>query len=88
MMRVRCGRCGTEFTVPGPGRYACPSCDAMNEIRPRPGHAGFEVPSSPPPVSSSPRLTCSACGFSFIVGDIEVAVCPNCGERVSRGGDG
>ena len=34
MMGVRCGRCGTQFPVEGAGRYPCPSCGAVNEVRP------------------------------------------------------
>jgi predicted RNA-binding Zn-ribbon protein involved in translation (DUF1610 family) len=32
-----------------------------------------------------PRITCPSCDFSFIVGDIAVATCPNCGAEVRTG---
>jgi ribosomal protein S27AE len=32
-----------------------------------------------------PRITCGECEFSFIVGDIAVATCPNCGAEVQTG---
>lgn len=86
-MIVRCGRCGTQFEVPGPGRYACPGCGTGNEVR------GPEIsrpdPPAPPPERPSPRVVCPVCEFSFIVGPIEVATCPNCGEAVPiPGGEG
>jgi Zn finger protein HypA/HybF involved in hydrogenase expression len=84
MTQVRCGRCQTQFTVQGPGRYPCPACGAVNEVRPH-----VDVPREPAaPVAASPRRTCPDCGFSFIVGDVEIAVCPNCGAQVGAGGDG
>jgi predicted RNA-binding Zn-ribbon protein involved in translation (DUF1610 family) len=95
---VRCGRCRTQFQVPGAGRYACPSCGTGNEVRvesgpadgPAAAGAGGEgiagVPPAPsPPSTPSPRTECGSCGFSFIVGDIEVARCPNCGAEVALG---
>jgi Zn finger protein HypA/HybF involved in hydrogenase expression len=82
--QVRCGRCQTQFAVQGPGRYPCPQCGTVNEVRP----AGDVFRSNPTslPEQASPRLTCSDCGFSFIVGDIDVAMCPNCGSTVDTGG--
>jgi hypothetical protein len=32
-----------------------------------------------------PRIECPECGFSFIVGDIAVATCPNCATEVRTG---
>lgn len=32
-MRVRCGACGTQFEVAGPGRFACPVCGSVNVVR-------------------------------------------------------
>lgn len=89
MMQVRCGRCATEFPVQGPGRYGCPACGAVNEVRATPPAAGGPLADAqPPPVpeTPSPRVTCAACSFGFIVGDIDVAVCPNCGSEVTVGG--
>jgi DNA-directed RNA polymerase subunit RPC12/RpoP len=91
-MRVRCGSCRTEVEIPGPGRFNCPACGSLNEVRP----AGAGMPNAgggplapggvrtPPaqPEQPSPRVSCPSCGFSFIVGDIEVAECPNCGGEV------
>lgn len=54
-----------------------------------PGVAGAAPPPPtpappPPPVDSpSPRIECPSCSFSFIVGDIAIATCPNCGSQVN-----
>lgn len=95
-MIVRCGSCRTEFDVPGPGRFACPVCGSVNMVRaaggaPPPGAAGpaGSRPVTPPPPPRndppSPKLQCPECSFSFIVGEIEVASCPNCGAEVETG---
>jgi predicted RNA-binding Zn-ribbon protein involved in translation (DUF1610 family) len=102
-MIVRCGACRTQFEVPGPGRYACPACGSVNNVTAgppgaRPGpmappRSGGPVggapapPPPPPPEPPSPRVTCESCGFSFIVGRIAVASCPNCGAEVETGFD-
>jgi len=84
MMTVGCGRCRTQFPVDGPGRYGCPACGAVNEVRPAadPEPGLMVPPPAPEPVAASPRVTCAGCSFSFIVGDIDVASCPNCGADV------
>jgi Zn finger protein HypA/HybF involved in hydrogenase expression len=92
---VRCGACRTQFDVPGPGRFACPACGSVNQVRsapgapPPPGSAG-PAPYSPPPPPPrpdppSPKISCPECQFTFIVGKIEVASCPNCGTEVETG---
>jgi predicted RNA-binding Zn-ribbon protein involved in translation (DUF1610 family) len=102
-MIVRCGACRTQFEVPGPGRYACPACGSVNNVTsgpagarpgpvggPRPGGGPMAPPgpaAPPPPDPPSPRITCDSCGFSFIVGQIAVASCPNCGAEVTTGYD-
>lgn len=45
----------------------------------------FQPPPPPPPDLPSPKVECPECGFSFIVGDIEVAVCPMCSSEVPTG---
>lgn len=89
MMSVRCGRCGTQFPVEGAGRFPCPACGAVNEVRPAsapPPEPSLTVPPPAPETSEpSPRATCPDCSFSFIVGDVEVAQCPNCGGDVGVG---
>jgi DNA-directed RNA polymerase subunit RPC12/RpoP len=86
---VRCGRCQTQIEVPGPGRYACPACGTLNDIRPRAPEPGLVTPPAPPPEPApSPRVECPQCGFRFIVGQVESAPCPNCGASVTVGGAG
>jgi Zn finger protein HypA/HybF involved in hydrogenase expression len=91
-MIVRCGVCRTQFEVPGPGRYGCPACGSVNNVAggpapaPRPGAApGAPPPPPPAPEPPSPRISCPECEFSFIVGRIEKATCPNCGNEVATG---
>ncbi len=99
-MMVRCGACRTQFEVPGAGRFACPVCGSVNVVREQtggapstmggyptaPGAAGGPPPPPPPaPNVPAPRIACPECSFSFIVGDIAVATCPNCGADVRTG---
>jgi rubrerythrin len=32
-----------------------------------------------------PKITCPECEFTFIIGQIAVAECPNCGAEVETG---
>jgi DNA-directed RNA polymerase subunit RPC12/RpoP len=92
---VRCGSCKTQFDVPGPGRFGCPACGSVNVVReasggmpPGPG-GGMTAPrppsAPPPPARPSPRIACPECEFTFIVGNIARATCPNCGNEVDTG---
>jgi len=96
-MIVRCGSCRTQFEVAGAGRFSCPSCGSVNVVRNQtatgPASAGAyptapgapATPTPPPPDRPSPRINCPECAFTFIVGDIAVAACPNCGTEVQTG---
>ena len=85
-MIVRCGRCGTQFQVAGEGQFACPACGTLNRVGAEPTDPGIVTPPSPPePEAPSPRAACGACGFSFIVGEVDAAPCPMCGEQVDVG---
>lgn len=98
-MIVRCGACRGQFDVPGPGRFSCPACGSVNNVSAAPGAAppppGAGVPGMPGaapqqqrpprPDPPSPRITCPECEFGFIVGEIETASCPNCGNEVETG---
>lgn len=82
-MIVRCGRCRTQIEVPGPGRYSCPACGTLNEIRSRAPEPDLVTPPPPAPAPPpTPRVECPDCGFRFIVGEVESAPCPNCGAQV------
>jgi len=86
-MIVRCGRCRSQFDAPDQGRFACPVCGTPNEVR-RSEDQGLATPPAPPPepAQPSPRVSCPSCEFSFIVGDVPMALCPNCGAEVEIGG--
>jgi Zn finger protein HypA/HybF involved in hydrogenase expression len=90
-MKVRCGACRTEFDVAGEGRHACPTCGAVNQVTGAvPGVAAAPPPSvspqppTPPAPAAAPlpKVTCGECSFEFVVGDIDVATCPNCSAEV------
>ena len=94
-MMVRCGSCRTQFDVPGPGRFQCPVCSSVNMVR---GAAGADPGSAPPPPGGnsapppprppdppSPRIQCPECQLTFIVGQVAIARCPNCGTEVETG---
>lgn len=95
-MMVRCGSCRNQFDVPGPGRFTCPICGSVNAVRAAAPPAGgpptaasspVQPPPPRPPDQPSPRITCSACDFSFIVGPVPEAKCPNCGAAVTTGNE-
>jgi len=85
---VRCGRCGSQFDVPGVGRHVCPVCGTQNDVRPAGNPGGIETPPPPPPPQDrpSPRVICPGCGYKFIVGNVDTAPCPNCATPVSVAG--
>jgi predicted RNA-binding Zn-ribbon protein involved in translation (DUF1610 family) len=99
-MIVRCGACRTQFEVAGAGRFSCPSCGSVNVVRnqtatgpaaasPYPTAPGTPpAPPPPQPDRPSPRISCPDCAFTFIVGDIPIATCPNCGHEVQTGWGG
>lgn len=41
----------------------------------------------PPPDPPSPKIECPECGFSFIIGEAEIVVCPMCSAEVDTGRD-
>jgi len=86
-MNVRCGRCRSEFEVTGPGRYQCPACGSANEVRAENPQTLVTPPPPPEPDAPSPRVSCHACGFDFIVGDVAEAPCPNCLTPVTVSGE-
>lgn len=91
-MIVRCGSCRNQFDVPGPGRFSCPVCGSVNAVRaasssPTPTSSPPTPPPPRPPDPPSPRVTCPTCDFSFIVGQVAEAKCPNCGAMVATGVD-
>lgn len=87
-MKVRCGRCREPFDVAGTGRHTCPMCGSINAVgdQPAPQPQMTETPpeaEAPPRESAGPiRIECPVCDFSFYVGDVAVAPCPNCRHDV------
>lgn len=82
-MIVRCGRCQSGFEVPGPGRYSCPACGTANQVGATAASVSPPEPPQTTPDIPSRRVSCPECGLSFIVGDVAVAPCPNCGASVT-----
>lgn len=86
--RYSCPACGSVNAVRAAGPTPPPPQ--------MPGMPGGPQPPMPPPEQQrpapppapeppSPKIACQECGFSFIVGEIEVATCPNCGADVETG---
>ena len=54
-----------------------------------PGVGGVGEPPPPPPPpeppAPMPKVKCPECGFSFVVGMIATATCPNCNAEVETG---
>jgi len=89
-MIVRCGRCGDELKIAGPGEFACPSCGTRNVARGQqepPAADPFGVPDLSPaaPQEPPPGVTwvrCPACSYRFAVGEMEEVSCPSCATTV------
>ncbi len=87
-MRARCGSCGTEVEIMGAaagGQFRCPACGALNRVAPVPPvpvPEPMEPAVQPVDDSPSPRTSCPACSFSFIVGEVDQVICPNCRSDV------
>jgi LSD1 subclass zinc finger protein len=84
--RFACPTCGSVNVVRDQAG-AAPSSIAGYPAAPNVvgGPPQTSAPPPPPPNRPSPRITCPSCSFSFIVGDIAVATCPNCGTEVRIG---
>ncbi|HEY7468980.1 MAG TPA: hypothetical protein VIC07_05555 [Acidimicrobiia bacterium] len=83
--RFACPVCGSVNVVREPAGSAPASVGGYPAA---PGVAGAPPPPPPPQPPAnvpSPRINCPECDFSFIVGDIAVATCPNCGAEVRTG---
>jgi hypothetical protein len=73
----------------GPGVRAGAPPPGYGQQPPPPGYGQQPPPYQPPPPPApeppSPKLQCPECEFTFIVGQIETATCPNCGTEVQTG---
>ena len=88
--RFACPVCGSVNVVRDGS--AAPPPSSVGGYPAAPGTApGVPPPPSPPPPPPpevpSTKIECPDCGFSFIVGDIAVALCPMCGFEVVTGKD-
>jgi tRNA(Ile2) C34 agmatinyltransferase TiaS len=88
-MIVRCGRCGIEIEVAGPGEFICPSCGTRNAVRGQEAPQNpFGVPdlgATPPPNEPAPGahwVRCPECAYRFAVGDVEEVDCPSCSTTI------
>ena len=80
--RHACSACGAVNQVTG-GMPEGPQAQQM----PPPQQPGmvppFQDPAPPMPAPTAlPKVACPECSFEFVVGDIEVATCPNCSAEV------
>jgi LSD1 subclass zinc finger protein len=84
--RFACPVCGSVNVV---REAAAGAPSSVGGYPTAPGVGGQPAPPPqppPPPVDAPmPRIECPECSFSFIVGDIAVATCPNCGAQVRTG---
>ncbi|MGZ4211889.1 MAG: hypothetical protein ACXVQV_01490 [Actinomycetota bacterium] len=87
-MIVRCGRCGVELDIAGPGEFMCPSCGTRNVVRgpaTQPQHPfgvpdlGASAPTTPAPGVQWVR--CPSCAYRFAVGELDAVTCPSCSTR-------
>jgi DNA-directed RNA polymerase subunit RPC12/RpoP len=89
-MIVRCGRCGVELEIAGPGEFMCPNCGTRNMARAQqqqPPQNPFGVPdlgaSAPPePAPGVQWVRCPACSYRFAVGEMEEVSCPSCSTTI------
>ena len=85
--RYACPVCGSVNVVREGPTPSQPS--AVGGYQAAPGAVPPEMagapPPPPPPPPPSPKVICPNCDFGFIVGQIAVAECPNCGEEVETG---
>lgn len=85
--RFACPVCGSVNVVRGQSAPSPGSVGGYPVAPGAPGAEGAPPPPPPPPQPDlpSPRVKCPECAFSFIVGDIATATCPNCGTEVDTG---
>lgn len=89
--RFACPACGSVNSVRDSAGSPPPAAPSVGGYPSAPGvgpeGAGAPPPPPPPPAPDlpSPKVVCPNCDFSFIVGEIAVATCPNCSEEVDTG---
>lgn len=92
--RFACPVCGSVNVVrsaaaqPPPAQQQPPPQQSMGGYQTAPGvvpGGGSAPPPPPPPDEPLPKIDCPECDFKFVVGEIAVATCPNCGAEVPTG---
>ena len=88
--RFACPVCGSVNAVREPANQEQPPPD-VGGYPAAPGVAPPGAPPAPPPPpepdAPMPKIACPECGFTFIVGMIATATCPNCTAEVETGID-
>jgi DNA-directed RNA polymerase subunit RPC12/RpoP len=84
--RYGCPACGSVNMVRARPGAAGPVAGGPGGDPGMPADGGLATPPPPPPPEPpSPKMECPECGFSFIVGDVAIAVCPMCSAEVETG---
>lgn len=84
--RFPCPHCGAINQVgdsppPMPGPPTAPGAGDPSGAKKLEG-IGSSPPVAPPEPIEVKRVICGKCQFQFVVGDIALAICPNCGAEV------
>ena len=86
--RYACPVCGSVNAVRDTNGSEDPVEPSVGGYQAAPGvvpGGGAPPPPPPQPDPPMPKIECPECGFTFIVGMIATATCPNCSAEVSTG---
>ncbi len=85
--RYACPVCGSVNAVRDAGDGAQDQTLGGYQAAPGVPGAGAPPPPPPPPAPDAPmpKIQCPECEFTFIVGKIATATCPNCASEVETG---
>ncbi len=83
--RFACPVCGSVNVVRDAAGNPAPQEAAYGGYPTAPGAGAMPPETQPPAPPPLPKITCPECEFTFVVGNIAVARCPNCDAEVSTG---
>ncbi|MGA7228353.1 MAG: hypothetical protein WBZ45_09125 [Acidimicrobiia bacterium] len=83
--RFACPVCGSVNVVREQGSAPAPEPGPYPTAPNAMGDSGLVQPPPPPPSKPAPKVDCPECDFTFYVGEIAIATCPNCGAEVETG---
>jgi len=88
--RYACPVCGSVNAVRDANGAEAAEAPNVGGYQAAPGvgpGGGAPPPPPPPPQPDAPmpKIACPECGFTFIVGMISTATCPNCSAEVATG---